>query len=71
MDWAEIFGNWGQRIELIRDRFPHVEESALARRCASKRDVISYLAESHQLTLDEAREELEDWLFTLGLSRRL
>ncbi|MEX0319639.1 MAG: hypothetical protein AB3N21_16915 [Ruegeria sp.] len=52
-------------------RFPNLRDSDMPFVKQNRQRFEAYLAERHHLTVTEAREELEDFLFTESLSREL
>ncbi|MFT6457772.1 MAG: hypothetical protein ACJARR_000645 [Pseudophaeobacter arcticus] len=54
-----------------KQRFPHLQFDTVSSLKGDHDGFVSYLADSHQLTLREAREEIEDFLFTESLHAEL
>ncbi len=50
--------------------FPHFDSAALRRFRGDRAKLVTYLAESHDLTEAEAAEQLEMWFETAGLAAR-
>lgn len=55
----------------IKARFPNVDETVLARPGIDRCRLEAHLAEAHNLTLTEAREEFADFLFVEELSQEV
>ena len=70
MTWAEITENWGNTLHRLQQRFPHIDRSALNAPPPDTSHLARHLAESHDLTVLEAAEELRDWMFVEGLARQ-
>ena len=69
MTWMDVTRNWNTYLRALAQWFPHVDTAALGaiKGETGKRDHM--LAKSHDLTIDEAREALDDFLFVQGLAR--
>ncbi|WP_224823703.1 hypothetical protein [Cognatishimia sp. MH4019] len=53
---------------MIRSRFPHADERALDALHKGHHCFAELMARTHDLTVFEAREEVEDWLHILHIS---
>ncbi|NRB18599.1 MAG: hypothetical protein HRU33_13790 [Rhodobacteraceae bacterium] len=51
----------------IQNRFPYLHPKLVPSLLHDREAFIEHLAKTHQLTLTEAREEVEDFLFIEGL----
>lgn len=71
MNWSELTQDWANSYSRAKARFPNLEDSAMPFLKRDRRHFEAYLAERHQLTLAEAKEEFEDFLFIESLSREL
>lgn len=69
MGWNELAGNWSAYLRALARRFPHVDPRALSAVKDQPCEVGRILASSHDLTLNEAREVLDDFLFVQRLAR--
>lgn len=69
MTWAELTANWAHWFKRIKTRFPHLDDSAMPFLKQDRGRFEAYLADRHNLTLDEAREEFEDFLYIETLAR--
>jgi hypothetical protein len=71
MTLPDLGQNWSDTFPRIKQRFPHVcadkTPSLLDNRAAFE----AYLAKTHQLTLTEAHEEVDDFLYVEALHREL
>ena len=56
-------------IDRLKTRFPHVDEGAL-RQVRNPQEVITHVADQHDLTPLEAHQEIDDWLFVEHLARQ-
>lgn len=69
MTWSELAKNWNSNMRALMRRFPHADASALSRAKDAPVEMSRVVAQSHDLTEFEAREEMENWLFVQGLAR--
>jgi len=62
MTWFDLTRNWADSFARLREAFPHLEKSAMP---FLKQDQVrfeQYLAATHGLTLQEARDAFDDFL---------
>ncbi len=71
MEWTRITRNWNQAAGRLRQRFPHVDDAALSDAPPQVDEVARHVADRHDLTLHEARREVEDLLFPVRLPEPL
>jgi len=71
MKWSDITNDWPSWAERIRDRFPYLEMGPMDRARHDRSAFEAYLARTHNLSLTEAREEIEDFLYIETLAREL
>ena len=71
MKWADIEKDWAIWSPLMRARFPYLETRAMNRTRHDRQAFEAYLAQSHNLSLNEAREEIEDFLYIETLASEL
>lgn len=71
MNWAELTQDWGETYARAKRRFPNLRDKDMSRVSKDRKRFEAYLAERHHLTINEAHEEVEDFLFTEGLTREL
>lgn len=64
-DQNQNLGTWHQKI---KGRFPHLDDTAMALLKNDRALFEARVADSHHLTLNEAREEVEDFLYIEGLA---
>lgn len=69
MTWSDLTLNWALWFKRIQTRFPHLDESAMPFLKQDRDRFEAYLADTHNLTLHEAREEFEDFLYIESLAR--
>ncbi len=67
MTWADMTGNWAVWYRKLQSRFPHLDDGAMPFAKVDRGGFESYLAETHNLSLTEAREEIDDFLFVEAL----
>ncbi|APZ54668.1 hypothetical protein [Salipiger abyssi] len=63
MDWSKVTRNWEAASDRLLKRFPHLSAAALRRPPARIELLARQVAERHELTLYEARDEVELLLF--------
>jgi len=69
MTWTDLTENWTATVSRLLDRFPHADRAELLRSADAPEAVVQHVADSHHLTLTEAREEMADWAFIQSLAR--
>lgn len=69
MSWNAFAGNWNDTLRTLLRRFPHADQGQLTQSKAEPDAVARHVAQTHDLTEFEAREELQDWMFVQGLAR--
>ncbi len=69
LNWADLTQDWDASYARAKRRFPNLRDRDMARVGEDRKQFEAYLAERHHLTVNEAREELEDFLFTEALNR--
>ncbi|MGR3759351.1 hypothetical protein ACUXV3_04370 [Roseobacteraceae bacterium NS-SX3] len=62
---------WLERMPRIMQRFPHLQASTAPSPLEDKDKFVAYLARTHHLTLNEAKEEVEDFFYTESLHKEL
>ncbi|OED47770.1 hypothetical protein [Leisingera sp. S232] len=63
--------SWIDRMPRIKQRFPHLKASNAPSILDDRDRFVAYLARTHQLTMTEAKEEVEDFLYVESLLREL
>ena len=69
MTWADLTRNWSTHMRALMQRFPHAEAGAWQMAQHEPAEMTRVLAQSHDLTENEAREEMENWMFVQSLAR--
>ena len=69
MTWSDLTSNWSDIRSRIMTRFPNLDDGAMPFAKTNRERFEAYLAGTHDLTLSEAREELDDFLFVEQLAR--
>ncbi|WP_298847942.1 hypothetical protein [uncultured Ruegeria sp.] len=69
MNWTDLTRDWSVAYERAKRRFPNLRDQDMMRVLKDRKRFEAYLAERHQLTINEAHEEVEDFLYTEGLNR--
>lgn len=71
MQWSDITKDWAIWSPLMKARFPYLETRTMNRVRHDRKTFEAYLARSHNLSLNEAREEIEDFLYIETLASEL
>ncbi len=71
LNWADLTQDWSASYARAKRRFPNLRDKDMARLGRDRKQFEAYLAERHHLTVNEAREELEDFLYTEALNREV
>ncbi|WP_425046330.1 hypothetical protein [Primorskyibacter sp. S87] len=71
MKWTDLTQDWASSFPRVKSRFPHLDDSSMPFLKLDRNRFEAHLAETHQLTVTEAREEFEDFLFVESLSREM
>lgn len=70
MAWKQLFENWADALPKITSLYPHVDAVALQRFRGNRALFVAYIAATHDLTLREAEEAVDDMLFRFGAPPR-
>ncbi|MBM9595593.1 hypothetical protein [Roseitranquillus sediminis] len=62
MDWHTVARNWPAFVDRIEERWPATEETDLLDINGDRPRFTSYLSKVHDLTRNEAHEDIEFWL---------
>lgn len=62
MTWTTVLARWPHLLDHLCRDFAQLEIAALQRFRGDRAKMELYLAETHELTVDEARDVLDDWL---------
>ncbi|SDC12679.1 hypothetical protein [Ruegeria marina] len=69
LTWTDLTRDWGTSFARAKVRFPNLHERDMPFLKLDRARFEAYLAERHNLTLDEAREEFADFLYVEALNR--
>ncbi len=69
MTWTNATDDWAAWFGRLKSRFPYLDDCAVPFAKRDRARFEAYLAETHNLTLTEAREEIDDFLFIESLIR--
>ncbi|MDF1872673.1 hypothetical protein [Vannielia sp.] len=69
MAWKQLFENWAEALPRIVDLYPHVDPIALQRFRGNRSLFVAYIAATHELTLAEASDAVDDMLLRFGRQR--
>ena len=62
MNWSEITNDWPTWAERMRQVYPYLEARRMRHAPENRHEFEEHLAATHNLSLDEAHEEVEDFL---------
>ena len=62
MSWTTALTRWPHLLDQLCAQFRYLERAALIRFRGDRAKLNLYLAQTHDLTVDEAAEALDDWL---------
>ena len=65
MTWLDLTRNWAQSYAILQTKFPHLEKSAMPFLKQDQTRFENYLAATHGLTLEEARDAFDTFLAEL------
>jgi len=71
LNWADLTQDWNACYDRAKRRFPNLRDQDMPRVGKDRKQFEAYLAERHHLTVNEAHEEVEDFLFTESLNREV
>ncbi|MVO14453.1 hypothetical protein [Parasedimentitalea huanghaiensis] len=63
--------DWANCLPRIQNRFPYLQPALAPSLLQDPEAFVVYLAQTHHLTLTEAKEEVDDFLFVEGLLREV
>lgn len=63
MKWTDLTTDWAMWFRRMQSRFPHLDDSAMPFVKQDRGRFEAYLAGTHNLSMEEAREEIDDFLF--------
>lgn len=69
MNWTDLKTSWTTQTHKLVARFPYLERKAVAAFKGDQTEFAEYLAGSHHLTVSEAKEELEDYMYSEMMAR--
>ncbi len=64
--WSEIETRWSEFIHLVRAAWPETDRATLGVINGDRAALARHIAAVHDLTLREAIEAIEDWLFRVA-----
>ena len=71
LNWTDLTQDWDSLYARAKRRFPNLRDQDKMHVIKDRHGFEVYLAERHHLTVNEAHEELEDFLFTEALNREV
>jgi len=69
MTWSDVTQNRSEWFVRLKHRFPNIDDGAMPFAKVNRERFEAYIADRHDITLSEAREELHDFLFVEQLAR--
>ncbi|SNS58270.1 hypothetical protein [Antarctobacter heliothermus] len=70
MNWHELSANWDNTVGKLQTWFPALDRSRLADPPRDSRALTRHIADMHELTVEEARDALQDFMHREDLARR-
>ncbi len=70
MNWHELSANWDNMVSRLEGHFPRIDRNRLVDQPRDSRALTRHIADAHELTVEEAREALQDFIEIEGLARR-
>lgn len=67
MNWTDMTADWATWYRRLQIRFPKLDDAAMPFSKLDRDRFEAYLADVQNLTLTEAREEIEDFLYIQSL----
>lgn len=68
MKWTDLTADWALWFSRMKSRFPQLEDSAMPFVKQDRGRFEAYLAGVHNLSIEEAREEIDDFMFVETLA---
>ena len=69
MTWSDLTADWAMWFQRMKTRFPNLDDSAMPFVKQDRGRFEAYLADTHNLSMTEAREEVEDFMYVEALTR--
>lgn len=69
MTWETLISNWTAAQQMARQRFQWLEEDAMRFVQHDMTKFAEHIAATHDLTMAEAMEAVEDWLVSVARSQ--
>ena len=69
MTWSDMTQNWSEWFDRLKGRFPRIDDGAMAYLKQDRERFEAHVAATHDLTLGEAREQFEQFLYIETLAR--
>lgn len=69
MTWTDLTQDWASGFARVKSRFPELDERDMPFLKLDRARFEAYLADRHNLTMEEAREEFADFLYVEALNR--
>ncbi len=70
MPWTIVTQDWAAFVDRLCAWFPYFDRAALRRFRGDRQKLVTYLADSHDLTEAEASEQLDHWFAVQGRAIR-
>lgn len=71
MTWHHLSANWHAIREQLITRFPNIDPDHVTDAPRDRQALTRHIAETHDITVFEAHEELQDFLSVLDLARQV
>lgn len=70
MTWTDLTANMARYVPMLVQRFPNTEPDVLDLHATTADTLVAHVADRHDLTRFEARQEIDDLLFVQSLARQ-
>jgi hypothetical protein len=70
LTWSDLTQNWAHWFEQLKNRFPNLDDASMPFLKQDRNRFESHLAATHDMTLDEARDAVEGFLYIEMLARK-
>ena len=71
MTWLDLTRDWAQSYALLQNKFPNLEKSAMPFVKQDQNRFENYLAATHDMTLEEARQAFDAFLGQMPENKRV
>ena len=69
MHWSDLTQNWGLWFSRLKDQFPNLDDGSMPFLKLDRDRFEAHLAQTHDITLNEARDAVEGFLYIETLAK--